>query len=229
MQSDDTALSDALGYTFREEHLLSRALTHRSFNTNHNERLEFLGDAILGFVIAEALYRQFPEANEGELTRLRAHLVRGESLAELAISLSLSDYLKLGPGELKSGAFKRESILEDAFEAIIGAIYLDGGINAATKVISQLFDAKCKTLSLTDTKRDAKSQLQELLQAHGLALPIYTLVKTHGKEHNQTFYVRCEIHDLTLCTNGKAKSRKIAEQDAATLALLQAKTKLKST
>ena len=223
MNENYKRLCGRIGYHFQDEALLQQSLTHRSFNKQHNERLEFLGDSILGFVIADLLYQQFKEANEGELTRLRAHLVRGESLAEIAISLSLADYLQLGQGELKSGAFKRESILEDALEALLGAIYLDGGMSAVSAVIVNLFQQKRQALSLDDTKRDAKSQLQELLQASSLELPVYTLVKTHGKDHDQTFYTSCHVATFSITTQGKAKSRKLAEQEAAQLALIQLK------
>jgi len=219
-------LLEKLNYQFNDINLLYQALTHRSYHVNNNERLEYLGDAILGFVIAEALYLQFPSAREGELTRLRAHLVKGKSLAAIATEISLSDYLKLGPGELKSGAFQRESILEDALEALFGAIHLDGGLIAARQVILSLFEHTLGALSLEDTKRDPKSQLQEVLQARGLDLPVYTLLKTHGKDHEQTFYVSCEVSALSITTQATAKSRKLAEQEGARLALKQVSGKL---
>lgn len=208
-------LTRTLGYSFTDETLLQRALTHRSHSGNHNERLEFLGDSILNFIIAESLFEQFPSAREGELSRLRASLVKGETLAQVAKAFQLGDYLRLGEGELKSGGFRRASILADATEAIIGAIYLDGGMDQVQSCVQSWFAQKLKDISLEDDARDPKSQLQEWLQARKLPLPEYDVVATEGEAHNQCFTVVCRVSVAKEPTQAKANNRKRAEKEAA--------------
>jgi len=210
-----SGLSQKLGYEFTKLELLYLALSHRSVDGPHNERLEFLGDAVLSLSIAEALYQKFPEAKEGELSRLRSSLVKGETLSAMAIEFNLGDYLRLGSGELKSGGFRRNSILEDAIEAIIGAIYLDSDFITARAVVLSWFKSRIQNLSLADSLRDSKSRLQEYLQAKGLHLPVYELVKTEGPDHNQVFTVRCNIKDLELSAEAQGSNRRQAEQDSA--------------
>jgi ribonuclease-3 len=195
------------------------ALTHRSASSSNNERLEFLGDSILGFVIAQKLYDIFPEASEGILSRLRASLVNQGSLAELARKHQLGDYLLLGSGELKSGGFRRESILSDALEAIMGALYKDQGIEACQQWIERLFSEKLKSLSLDNWQKDPKTQLQELMQSKKLDLPEYTLITMSGLAHEQMFKVKCTIPLIEEACVGTGVSRKRAEQSAAELML----------
>lgn len=208
-------LQTRIGYTFCDAHLLSQALSHRSVEGAHNERLEFLGDAILSFVIAEQLYVRFPRAEEGLMSRLRASLVRRETLSEIAQELQLGACLRLGPGELKSGGHRRASILEDALEALIGAVYLDGGIDACRTMVLSWFELRLEGLSLKDNPRDSKSRLQEWLQRRALSLPSYQVLRTEGAEHDQTFFVEASIVDLKLIQEGSGPSRKQAEQNAA--------------
>lgn len=208
-------LSHKLGLSFDNTELLAMALTHRSAGSKNNERLEFLGDAILGFVIAQKLFELFPEASEGVLSRLRAGLVNQSSLAEIARQLNLGDYLLLGSGELKSGGFRRESILSDAVEAIIGALYQDQGIEASRLWILQLFAEKLQKVSLENWRKDSKTQLQELMQSKKMDLPEYTLVTMSGLPHEQTFTVKCTIPLLKDACIGSGATRKRAEQDAA--------------
>ncbi len=196
-------------------------MTHRSAGSVNNERLEFLGDAILGFVIADELYQQFSSANEGQLSRLRAEVVKGETLAILARELDLGIYLALGIGELRSGGQGRDSILADALEAILAAIYLDGGYTAVRQVILNLFQGKLKKLSLDSQKKDPKTRLQEYLQAHKHALPDYCVVNVAGEQHDQQFIVQCVVTDLHLECEGNGSSRRRAEQDAADQMLAQ--------
>ena len=212
-------IQDILGYVFHDPALLILSLTHRSYSKHHNERLEFLGDSVLGYVIAECLYTQFPEAQEGELSRLCASLVRGNTLSQLARELGIGDFLLLGQGELKSGGFRRHSILEDAFEALIGAIYLDGGIEPVKAFISQHYEKRLAQLSLGSNYRDAKSQLQEWLQGKGYDLPEYNIDHIEGPEHDQMFFVLCRTSILAEHVQGKGPSRKRAEQAAAREAL----------
>ena len=186
-------LSRKLGLAFNNPQLFVMALTHRSASSHNNERLEFLGDAILGFVIAEQLYNLFPHAAEGVLSRLRASLVNQRSLAELARQHELGDYLLLGSGELKSGGFRRDSILSDALEAIIAALFEDQGMAACQVWVAQLFDEKLKSLSLNNGQKDPKTRLQELMQAQKLDLPHYELLTMSGLAHEQTFKVKCTI------------------------------------
>jgi ribonuclease III len=209
------SLIKKLGYHFRDPTSLEIALTHRSFGSKHNERLEFLGDSILNFVIAEQLFTQFPLAAEGELSRLRASLVKGETLAEIAREMSLGDYLNLGEGELKSGGFRRASILADALEAIIGAIYRDSDIQHAKDCILRWFTSRLDGLSLSNTEKDAKSQLQEWLQGKKLPLPEYQVTQIDGESHNQQFTVSCKVSIIPQTTVAIGTNRKIAEKYAA--------------
>ena len=214
-------LSKTIGYSFNDLRLFENALTHRSAGSINNERLEFLGDAILGFVIADALCQQFSSANEGQLSRLRAEIVKGETLASLAHELDLGVYLVLGVGELRSGGQSRDSILADALEAILAAIYLDGGYEAARQVILKLFQNKLKKLSLDSHKKDPKTRLQEYVQAHKLELPSYTVTSIEGEQHDQQFYVKCVVASLDLECEGEGSSRRRAEQDSADRMLTQ--------
>ena len=214
MQELDS-LSKRLNHSFHDPSLLETALTHRSANRNHYERMEFLGDAVLNLVISDTLYRQFPEAAEGQLSRLRASLVKGENLSKHAKQLELGEYLRLGSGELKSGGFRRKSILADVFESIIGAIYLDAGLDDARRFILEVFKQQLAAVDLSKNLKDPKTQLQELLQAKGCELPMYEIQSTSGKAHNQTFQVSCEISLLPAPVIGTGSSRRQAEQAAA--------------
>ena len=215
IHSSAIKLSKKLNHNFSDLSLLSEAITHRSKQSKNNERLEFLGDSVLGYVISSELFRRFPDALEGALTRGRAALVKGETLAELAFSLELGDYLQLGPGELKSGGFRRNSILADAMEAIIGAIYLDGGLEAARTYILSLYEEKLAVLSLDKVSKDPKTQLQEQLQAVKKPLPVYEVVATTGSDHEQVFEVKCKVAGLSKSVKGIGRSRRKAEQEAA--------------
>src|SRR5574343_155140 len=213
------SIADRLGYSFTDTSLLRTALTHRSFGTPNNERLEFLGDGILDFVIASLLYQRFPELPEGDLSRLRANLVRQDSLHQLAKSLDLGQSLRLGEGELRSGGAERPSILADALEAILGAIYLDSGFPAAHQVIQQLYRPLVDNLKPGQVQKDAKTRLQEWHQGRKKALPRYQLLETTGAAHEQRFQVACHIESPSLRTVGHGASRRIAEQVAAEQAL----------
>lgn len=208
-------LCKKLGLSFNNRGLLTTALTHRSAGSKNNERLEFLGDAILGFVIAQQLYEMFPEASEGVLSRMRASLVNQGSLADLARLHDLGDYLHLGAGELKSGGFRRDSILSDALEAIIGALFKDQGIRVCQQWIMNLFDDKLKNASLNNWQKDPKTQLQELMQSKKMELPEYTLINMSGLPHEQIFKVKCTVPLLNDACFGTGATRKRAEQDAA--------------
>lgn len=221
MTKKPEALSRKLGLVFENQKLFICALTHRSANPNNNERLEFLGDSILGFVIAEQLYNLFPDASEGILSRMRANLVNQRSLAEIAREHQIGDYLLLGSGELKSGGFNRDSILSDAIEAIIAALYQDQGMSACQKWIPELFAAKLKSLSLGNGQKDPKTRLQELMQARKLDLPQYELLTASGLAHEQTFKVQCKISLFSTPSIGAGVTRKGAEQAAAELLLEQ--------
>ena len=212
-------LARKLGLTFNDPQLFTAALTHRSAHAKNNERLEFLGDSILGFVIAQKLYDLFPQASEGVLSRLRASLVNQSSLADLAREHNLGEYLFLGSGELKSGGFRRDSILSDALEAIMGALYKDQGIEACKSWIEILFSDKLNSLSLDNWQKDPKTQLQEMMQSKKQDLPEYTLVTMSGLAHEQTFKVRCRISNMDFTCIGAGISRKKAEQAAAELML----------
>ena len=202
-------------YHFSDTGLLKQALTHRSVNKNNNERLEFLGDSILGCVISHELYHRFPLVDEGQLSRLRSSLVRGQTLAKLAKTLNLSETLVLGQGELKSGGFRRESIQADAFEAILGAIFLDSDYVTVSAVILKLYEELLNDASPDDSLKDFKTLLQELLQKKGHSLPMYELIKTKGQDHNAVFYVSCNIKEFNLSVEENAKSIKRAEQACA--------------
>ena len=208
-------LHKTLQYRFDDPGLFSRALTHRSVNGPNNERLEFLGDAVLDFVISEALFELRPDADEGDLSRLRASLVKDSSLAGIASDLGLGEFLILGSGERKSGGHRRESILADALEALFGAIYLDAGFNAAKATIEKVFAKRLAGLPDARDLRDPKTRLQEWLQARQLSLPRYELLDVTGKDHKQRFAVSCSVTELSQTTNGTASSRRKAEQKAA--------------
>ena len=208
-----------LDYRFADPALLETALTHRSAGRGNNERLEFLGDAVLGLLVAEALHARFPRATEGDLTRLRAALVREETLAAIARELALGESLRLGPGELRSGGHRRESILADAFEAVVAAIYLDGGLAACRAALMPLLDARIAALGDAAANKDPKTRLQEWLQGRGLGLPAYALVETAGDDHRKTFFVRCSAKALGLACVGEGGSRRAAEAHAARLVL----------
>jgi ribonuclease-3 len=208
-----------LGYEVRDVALFSAALTHRSAARAHNERLEFLGDAVLNMSIAEQLYRTHPQADEGDLSRLRAWLVSSPPLAAAAAQIGLGEVLRLGSGELKTGGFRRESILADALEALFGAVYLDAGLAEAQRVIYALLAERLAHLPETDALKDSKTRLQEHLQARGLPLPAYEVVRTEGEIHAQTFWVRCEVGALGLAATGQGLSRRRAEQEAAAVVL----------
>jgi ribonuclease-3 len=208
-------LARKLGLKFNDESLFLRALTHRSAESRNNERLEFLGDSVLGFVIAECLYEKFPEADEGVLSRMRAILVNQSALAEHARRLGLGDYLILGSGELKSGGYRRDSILSDAMEAIMGALLKDQGMDAARAWILELFEESVARLSMNDWRKDPKTRLQELVQGRGLDLPAYSLLSQEGQPHDQHFRVECRVSLLPDASLGEGASRKKAEQQAA--------------
>lgn len=216
-------LQERLNYTFNDKSLLKRALTHKSAHHHNNERLEYLGDAILSFIIADLLYQQFPLATEGELTRARALLVRKATLSELAHEFSLGTYLNLGVGEQRSGGFRRESILADALEAIMGAIYLDSDFPTARACIQQWFASRLQALAPEKQEKDPKTQLQEWLQANQKLLPNYKIISIIGEPHAQTFTVGCEVEGVAQMVEGVGSSRRIAEQQAASkvLALLK--------
>lgn len=211
----DRWLRTTLGVEPREVALYEAALTHRSASGRNNERLEFLGDAVLNLLVAEMLYRGFPSSTEGDLSRLRARLVSEGPLAQVAQSLALGDELRLGSGELKTGGFRRESILADALEALIGAVYLDLGLEAARALVERLAGPLVAALPAADELKDPKTRLQERLQGRGLALPTYTVERVSGEPHAQHFAVRCEAAALALAAVGEGSSRRRAEQDAA--------------
>jgi ribonuclease III len=212
-------LTQALGYECHDPALLEAALTHRSAGGPHNERLEFLGDAVLNCVVAMLVFREFGAASEGDLSRFRASLVSGEALAVLAAEIGLGEHLRLGSGELKSGGFRRKSILADTLEALFGAIYLDGGFDAAAAVIERLFVPRLDRLPSAAELKDPKTRLQEALQARGLPLPTYVVESVSGEAHNQVFEVRCRVAALGLQMSASGPSRRRAEQAAAQLLL----------
>jgi ribonuclease-3 len=215
LKPDLDILCRHLDYPFADIHLLQQALTHRSAGGTNNERLEYLGDSILGFVVADALYHQFPEASEGQLSRLRASLVKRDTLAKIAREFDLGAFLNLGPGELRSGGHARSSILADGVEAVFAAIYLDGGYPAARQVILSIFASRIEALNLDDHQKDPKTRLQELLQARRLGLPSYEVIDITGDPHQQTFRVLCKVEELESEMVGSGSSRRKAEQDAA--------------
>ncbi len=214
-------VSERLGYDPRDRQLFADALTHRSAARRHNERLEFLGDAVLNLLVGEHLYRAFPDADEGDLSRLRARIVSSEPLAEIATEIAIGEVLQLGSGELKSGGFRRQSILADAFEAVCGAVYLDGGLEAARRVVMVLVEPRIARLPAAASLKDAKTRLQEYLQSRGLPLPRYEVERTEGEAHDQTFWVSCEVPGRAQRVSGRGSSRRRAEQDAAGRALAE--------
>ena len=218
---ESSALCRRLGHVFAQPGLLQRALTHRSYAPEHNERLEFLGDSVLGCVIAKYLYDNHPQLSEGELSRLRSSLVREDTLALLAQQLDLGSHLKLGEGERKSGGFRRPSILADAMEALFGAVLLDGGFEAAEKTVLGLYVPYLAQVDMQTLGKDAKTLLQEHLQGRRIALPTYTIIATGGQAHEQSFEVECAIPALKIATRGAGSSRRNAEQQAAQAAYQQ--------
>lgn len=217
--ADIASLEQTLGYNFADPQLLTLALTHRSAAGRNNERLEFLGDSILNHIIAEALYQQFPGSKEGDLSRMRASLVKGETLAEVARELQLGDYLLLGPGERKSGGHRRDSILADAFEAIVGGILLDSDVEQCRRIVLAWFSLRLDQLDGASAEKDAKTQLQEYLQGRRNPLPEYELLGILGEDHKQRFHVACRIQKPALVVEGSGGSRRKAEQAAAHAAL----------
>lgn len=216
---DLSRLCRRLGYEFQSEAFLKQALTHRSAGSVNYERLEFLGDSILSFVISSEIYTRFNRQTEGKLSRLRAHLVKGDMLADIAVEIGLGDFLYMGQGELKSGGFRRASILADSLEAVFGAIYLDGGIEKAKDVILRLYRSRLDDPKLEETLKDHKTQLQEYLQANKYPLPDYVLSSVEGEEHDQIFHVSCSVKALNQSAIGKGQTRRKAEQEAAKLLL----------
>ena len=214
MQSNKKLIK-TIQYSFSDDSYLESALTHRSAAAKNNERLEFLGDSVLSLVITTKLFSKFADSDEGVLSRLRSSLVKGETLSELAKDINLGDYIKLGSGELKSGGFRRASILADAFEAIIGAIYLDGGIQAAEKFILKQFASRLDDINLNEINKDPKTQLQEYLQGRNQPLPIYNVIAIEGQSHDQTFTVEGEVEVIGQVIKAKGKSRRYAEQQVA--------------
>jgi ribonuclease-3 len=208
-------LQSRLGHRFEDQALLRRALTHRSFGADHNERLEFLGDAVLGLAVSSVLYERFSGSDEGDLTRLRAHWVREDSLHKLALSLGLPDVVRISEGEARGGGAQRASILADALEALIGAVYLDGGFDAAQSLVKKLYADQLQNADVAQWSKDAKTELQEWLQARRLSVPAYRIVKTRGQAHAQIFEVACEVQALGLVHLGEGRSRRAAEQEAA--------------
>ena len=219
MSNSPESLEKRLGYTFKDQTLLKLALTHRSHRAAHNERLEFLGDSVLNCAVGNLLYRQLKQFDEGDLSRVRSNLVRQQALHDIAQTLSLHQFLFLGEGELKSGGLRRPSILADALEALLGAIFLDGGFDEAARVIDGLYTPILKQVDPKTLGKDAKTLLQEFLQGLGLPLPVYSVVATHGAAHSQVFEVECAIAKLSITVLGSGASRRAAEQMAATQAL----------
>lgn len=214
-------LQNVLGYQYKDDGLLQQALTHRSAYFKHNERLEFLGDSVLGFVISDALFGKFPDVPEGDLSRMRATLVKGLTLAEIAREFELSECLILGPGELKSGGFRRESILADTVEALIGAMYLDSDMETTRERVLAWYATRLDAIKPGIGQKDAKTQLQEWLQGRKQSLPLYQVVEVKGEAHNQEFTIHCVIEGLEQPVTGKGTSRRKAEQEAAQKALEQ--------
>ena len=212
------SLSRIIHYTFNDPSFMIIALTHRSFSSQHNERLEFLGDSVLSFLIANELYKRFARIDEGDLSRLRAQLVKESSLSTIATSIGLGDFIRLGEGELKSAGWRRPSILADTFESIIGAIYLDGGIKPTHEFVLRFFETQLNEIDPKLIQKDPKTLLQELLQSKKSDLPIYTVVSIEGEAHSQTFTIECQIKKSNIKTQGVGNSRRIAEQEAASRA-----------
>ena len=215
VRSDLAALQSRVGYRFKRAELLSRALTHRSFGSEHNERLEFLGDAVLSLAISALVFERFSGSDEGDLTRVRAHLVREDSLHKVGLLLGLPEVLHLSEGELRGGGALRPSILADAVEAIIGAVFRDGGYEAAQALVERLFGEVIQATEVENWSKDAKTELQEWLQARRLPVPAYRIAATRGQAHAQTFDVECAVPTLGLTERGEGRSRRSAEQEAA--------------
>ena len=209
------SLQHRLGYRFKDPGLLERALTHRSFGSDHNERLEFLGDAVLSLTVSTLLYERYAGSDEGDLTRIRAHLVREDSLHRLALQLGLPEALRLSEGEARGGGAQRPSILADALEAVIGAAFLDGGYPAAREIVKALLGELIASSRSESWSKDAKTALQEWLQARRLAVPSYRITETRGQAHAQIFAVECAVPALNMASRGEGRSRRAAEQDAA--------------
>ncbi len=212
-------LTTELNYEFSDPDLLELALTHRSKSTKNNERLEFLGDSILNYIISAELFKRFPKISEGDLTRARANLVKKESLSNRARKLKLGSYLRLGSGELKSGGYNRDSILADAFEALLGAIYIDSGIDQATEVVLNIYSEGLAEIDPCAELKDPKTRLQEYLQKQSIPTPVYQIVEVLGDQHKQRFIVECEVQCLDKPVRGEGPSRRNAEQEAAAKAL----------
>jgi len=212
-----------LEYSFNDITLLNEALTHRSYASNNNERLEFLGDGILNFVIADEVFNLYPDVQEGDLSRLRANLVNKESLAKIANTLNLGEVIKLGSGELKSGGFRRPSILADAVESILGAVYCDGGFDSARNLIVRLYADRLASPTDLQSLKDPKTRLQELLQSRRFALPDYQVTSISGQSHAQIFHVQCRIKQMSIEVEGEGKSRRKGEQIAADKAIILVK------
>jgi ribonuclease-3 len=223
MEARLQALQQRLGHTFGSASLLTRALTHRSFSAEHNERLEFLGDAVLNTAVSSLLYERFSGSDEGDLTRVRAHLVREDSLHRVALSLALPEVMRMSEGEMRGGGALRPSILADAVEALIGAIFLDGGFDPALAAVRRLFGEIIQGTEVDAWSKDAKTELQEWLQARRLPVPAYRIAATRGEKHAQTFEVECAVPTLGLAEQGEGKSRRAAEQEAARRMLEQLK------
>lgn len=215
MNTIEQWIEEIFGYQCQNLALFEAALTHRSLGGQHNERLEYLGDAVLNCVTASLLYHHFPHAPEGELSRYRSTLVSGESLADIAAQFNVGERLRLSPGELKSGGFRRKSILADALEALLGAVYLDGGFAAVARVIERLFAERLASLPSVALLKDPKTRLQEALQSRGVPLPDYAVEAITGEPHAQHFAMRCRVASLKLSSVGEGSSRRIAEQEAA--------------
>jgi ribonuclease-3 len=220
-------LQEGLQHRFRDPRLLARALTHRSFSAEHNERLEFLGDSVLSLAVSSLLYEKLGSLPEGDLSRVRANMVKQDTLHRIAVELDLPDVIKLGEGEAKSGGHKRPSILADALEAIVGAVHLDAGYEAAEKVVHRLYRNVEVNPGMAQTAKDPKTELQEWLQGRKMKLPVYRIANTLGAAHKQTFNVECEIEDLGVIEHGIGGSRRAGEQAAAAAALLALKSKAK--
>ena len=212
------SLSRIIHYTFNDPSFMIMALTHRSFSAQYNERLEFLGDSVLSFLIANELYKRFPRIDEGDLSRLRAQLVKESSLSTIATSMGLGDFIRLGEGELKSAGWRRPSILADTFESMIGAIYLDGGIEPTHQFVLRFFETQLNEIDPKLIHKDPKTLLQELLQSKKSDLPIYNVVSIEGEAHSQIFTIECHIKKSNIKTQGVGNSRRIAEQEAASKA-----------
>lgn len=212
-------LEKKLGYEYKNINSLQHALTHRSVGAKNNERLEFLGDSLVNFTIADILFHQFQNNSEGDLSRIRAHLVKGETLAEIGKEYHLSDYLTLGPGELKSGGYRRESIIADAVEAIIASIYEDGGLDPARKFVMRIYASRLKNIDPEEVGKDSKTLLQELLQSRQQPLPEYSVISVNGPSHNQVFTISCYVKKLNTKFESTAHNRRKAEQKAAEKAL----------